>query len=251
MAAPLLGKRILITRPEEQGKEWGRELEALGAEVVELPLIHLTPSPLPLERGQIRLSEFDWIVFSSSNAVRFFKEVANQDLPKDIKVAVVGPATKEACEKHEWEVSFIPSEFTARALAEQLPDVQGRQVLFPTTDLARDEILAILTERGALVEKLVVYKTEKALDKGPELTNIISQGVDVLTFASPSAVECFAELTGDKSKEIPAACIGPSTAERAMELGLKEIIRTKENTVTGLTNAIIEFFGHEKPSAQA
>lgn len=247
MEKPLSGKRILITRPEEQAKEWARELRELGAETIEIPLIRLTTVENP---DFTNLSSYNWVLFSSSNAVRFFATL-KKELPDTLRIAVVGPSTKAACEKQGWKVDFMPREFTGKALAKQLPDVEGKQILFPTTDAAGDELESVLTEREAMVEKLIVYKTEKALEKGAELTNIILRGVDVLTFASPSAAECFAELTKEKAKKILAVCIGPTTAEKAQQSGFKKIIRTKENTVTGLTNAIIEYFRHEEQAKKA
>jgi uroporphyrinogen-III synthase len=247
MEKPLSGKRILITRPEEQAKEWADELAALGAETIVLPLIRVIPVTSP---ELTNIDKYDWIVFSSSNAVRFFGELV-KELPETIKIAVVGPSTMAACEKQKWKVNFMPDEFTGKALADQLPGAGGKRILFPTTDLAGDELENILSERRATLQRLIVYRTEKALEKGEELTNIISQGIDVLTFASPSTVECFAELTDEKTKGIPAVCIGPSTEEKAKQSGFKKIIRTKENTVTGLTNAIIEHFRHEKQAEEA
>lgn len=247
MEKPLSGRRVLITRPEEQASEWAKELTELGAEAVEIPLISLSPVQNPALK---HLNTYEWLIFSSSNAVRFFANL-QRELPGSLRIAVVGPSTRSACEKLGWQVDFMPDEFTGKALAEQLPDVEGKQILFPTTDAAGDELESILSERGASLEKIIVYKTEKALDKGAELTKIISQGIDVLTFASPSAAECFAELADERAKEIPAVCIGPTTADKARLSGFKKIIRTKENTVRGLTNAIIEFFRNEEQAQEA
>jgi uroporphyrinogen-III synthase len=73
--------------------------------------------------------------------------------------------------------------------------------------------------------------------------------IDMITFTSPSTVDNFLALLEGRSifKEIlkaKVACIGPITAQRADEKGLKVDIVPDEYTVGALIRAIVEFYEH-------
>ncbi|MEK7751342.1 MAG: uroporphyrinogen-III synthase, partial [Acidobacteriota bacterium] len=107
---PLAGRRMVITRAEGQGGEFAAKLRALGAEVIEFPTISIRPAAdfAPLDAAIARLSEYDWLIFTSANGVRFFAERLNAP-PKDLraKVCAIGPATRRAVEELGLKVDIV------------------------------------------------------------------------------------------------------------------------------------------------
>ena len=68
------GVRVLVTRPRDQARELVEQLSSRGAMPVEAPLIRILPptDAEPLRRAAQRAADFDWIVFTSANAVESF-----------------------------------------------------------------------------------------------------------------------------------------------------------------------------------
>jgi uroporphyrinogen-III synthase len=244
--AVLKGRKILITRPEEQAASWAEKLRQLGALPQLFPLIEIVPiKNNPALREAVRnIHNYDLLVFASSNAARCFFENGDMEiiLPSGRpEVAAVGPATARYLKERGINVRPLPKEYTASALAASLGKLQGKKILLPNTTLAREELGWLLGLSGAEVEVLRVYETRKRHD--PEkLADILKQGIDILTFASPSAVESFVEQADYKKGNFLIACIGPVTAERAMELGLQVDITAHPHTADGMTEAIITYY---------
>ena len=126
---PLQGKRILITRTRHQASDLALQLEAAGAETILIPTIELAPpaSFCALDAALASLRSFDWIIFTSANAVQSFdtraKSLAIMPSPK--KIAAIGPATAKAVQQIGFTVDLVPPQFIAESLAEALvPEVE-------------------------------------------------------------------------------------------------------------------------------
>ncbi|MGQ9524452.1 MAG: uroporphyrinogen-III C-methyltransferase [Armatimonadota bacterium] len=251
---PLFGWRVLVTRTREQASSLVRLLEEQGAEAVELPTIRLEPihSPaLPVDA----LTRFDWIVFTSANGVRYFTEWILRDVGDiraigSAKLAAIGPATAEAISNRGLRVEFQPDREVAEALAEGLPgSLDGRRVLIPRAEDARDVLPEILSARGAEVTVLPVYRTVPAEPgTAPEVADMLRQGdLDALTFTSSSTVGNFVRLFGTDwlavSPHPPVvACIGPITAETAKNHGLPvDVVPDESFTVPSLVRALVQY----------
>src|SRR5271168_419879 len=168
----LAGRRIAVTRAPEQAAELARLLAEHGAEVVLCPLVAFErPTDTgPLDAALERLGEFDWLLFTSQNAVRFFEERRRElGIPLHWgrpKVAAVGPATAKAAREMGYGVGFVARETTGRALAEGLAEsVRGSSVFMPRSDHARFDLPELLHARGAGVPDVVAYRT---VGPGPE-----------------------------------------------------------------------------------
>ncbi len=249
---PLAHRRILVTRPRRLSPSPGdplvAALTALGADAIWLPAIRIAPpdDPARLDAaiGRAEVGDFDWIVFTSANAVDPVLDRLPAP-PPGIRVAAVGPATAAALEARGWPVDVVPPRHTAEALAAALGDVAGQRVLFPKADIARPAIEKDLAARGAIVDAVIAYRTLIA-EPGPAALAELRAGVDVATFASGSAVWAFATLAGGRPVDLlgPArvACIGPETARVAMEAGLRVDILPDEHTIPALAAAIAAHF---------
>jgi len=260
--APLGGKRIVITRAPEQAGELSGELERLGAEVLSLPAVTFAdPADLtPLDEAIHALRSFDWVVFTSQNAVRFFLKRCRRlgQMPQRDgapAAAAVGPATAEAARKESLQLDFVAREFRGIALAEELrAQVAGKRVLLPRSDRAAADLPAALRSSGAEVVEVVAYCTSapESFDRG--VTQAIRRGaVDVVSFLSPSAFHNLAEGIGLETLRkvagrVALAAIGPVTASTIREAGLTVDIETTESTAASLVAAMTRYFAQRLPS---
>jgi uroporphyrinogen III methyltransferase/synthase len=258
---PLFGKRILVTRPREQAQELVERLEAMGAEAIEAPMIDIAPPDDfgPLDAACRSVSTFDWIVFSSTNAVESFVErlrASPRDLRdlKGVTLCAIGAATAERLARHGIKVDLIPAEYRAESVLvamTQTADVRGLRVLLPRADIGRELIAEELRRMGADVTEVVAYRTISAdpeRDGEPDVYRmLLERRIDVVTFTSPSAVRTLAKVLGaepaaDLLRTTVVAAIGPLTAEAATQCRIQTTIVPAHHTVPGLVDAIVEYF---------
>jgi uroporphyrinogen-III synthase len=225
----LSGWRVLVTRQPEQAAGLAEALAREGAQVVEVPLIEIAPpgDPAPLRDAVDRLSDYDWLVFTSANAVRAFAiELSARAVPAGVRIATVGPSTSDAVTDSlpGVTVALTPArEFRAEgmvaAFAEQ--NVKGLRVLIPASARARDTVASGLTSQGARVDVVTAYRTLTPADAPARLAAALAAGVDVVTLASPSAVEGFVASCPPGVARPRAVVIGPVTEEAARKAGLE------------------------------
>jgi len=267
-AAPLARKRIVVTRAPEQAEDLVHQLERLGAEVLLLPSVAFAEpeDPGPLDRAIESLGDFDWVLFTSQNAVRFFTQrcrVLGRMQGNDgwnsagarPLLAAVGPATADAAANQGLPVEFIASQFRGQALAEELAGrVVGKKVLLPRSDRAGADLPAALRAAGAEVADVVAYGTSLPDSLAPDAADAIRRGeVDVVSFFSPSAFHNLVEAIGletlrNLSGRVALAAIGPVTAGAIRDAGLLVEIEAREATAASLVATMSEYFAQRLPS---
>jgi uroporphyrinogen III methyltransferase/synthase len=248
----LAGVRILITRPKAEKQLLSEKLRALGAVTVELPTIAILPPAEngPLDRSIRKLSEYDWVIFTSVQGVRFFsKRMAALGEPADrlreVKVAAIGPATAAALVELGEKLDYVPEEFLSEKIAHGLGDVKGKRILLPRADIASKRLPELLKKNGAIVDEVAAYRTVTPDDlSANRVESILEQGVDVVTFTSASTVRNLADVVGAGRLEallkgVKVACIGPVTAEAAKALGVHVDITAGNHTIDDLVEAIV------------
>ncbi|HYK83232.1 MAG TPA: uroporphyrinogen-III synthase [Gemmatimonadales bacterium] len=254
---PFAGRRIAVTRPRAQAGDLVRALEALGAEVVAAPTIRIRPLPdaAPVRAALAALSRYDWLIFTSRNAVDVVCDrlpdwgLAVRDLAR-VRIAAIGPGTAAALARHGLTPALVPGRFVAEAvvaaLAERGP-LAGQRVLLPRAREARDALPAGLRALGAQVDVIPVYETVRAAADGAALARaILGRELDAITFTSSSTVRHFVDIVGPAaatSGRFAAAVIGPVTAATARELGIAVAIEAAEYSVPGLVDALRRYFG--------
>jgi len=263
---PLFGKRILITRAREQASAFGQRLEAAGAEVIEFPTIQIEPpeSWEPLDAAVARIREYQWVIFTSANGVRFFWDRlrnAGRDVRDlfGIMVCAIGPATAAALLDRGIRADIVPAEFKAEALVDAVGSerMRGARVLLARAAEAREVLPEELTRRGAVVDVVPAYRTVKNTANADELRTLLRDGkVDAVTFTSSSTVRYFLELVGDEATEllrgVVVASIGPITAETAARHGITSGIVPDTYTIPALADALVRHFQEVgKPSGAA
>lgn len=254
---PLSGRCIVITRARPQAGEFARALEELGGEVVEFPTIEIIPpkSYDPLDRSIKKIARYHWIIFTSVNGVAYFlarwKKLRRdmRDL-KGIRIAAIGPETAKSLESAGLDPRLVPQEFRAEAILEELkPDeMRGKRVLLPRAAQARDILPKTLREWGAEVDVIKAYRTVAADSDARWLKQMLRlKRIDMITFTSSSTVSNFAALLsrgaiGGLLSGTAVACIGPITQETAQELGIRVDVVSRDYTIPGLTQVIVEYF---------
>jgi len=244
---PLLGLRVLVTRPRHQASGLAEHLREEGAEPVVCALIRIEPVEVDVDRvKRIFERRWDWALFTSANAISFFGEqlrAAGLDWRAlaGARLGAIGPGTSAALEALGLRVDFVPSSAIAESLAEELPGISSEtRVLIPRAAEARDAIVEMLRARGAQVEDIPVYRTlrdERGSSRAGELLR--SGDVDVVAFTSSSAVRVMVDAVGSEAlTKVAVVCIGPITAETAQKLGVGVHAVAEEHTIPGLVAAL-------------
>jgi uroporphyrinogen III methyltransferase/synthase len=246
-ARPLFGRSIVVTRAREQVSELRLRLEELGAEVLELPAIEISPIEFTVPD-----LTYEWLVFTSPNGVRaFFEEGLRRTgldarALADVRVAVIGPGTAHALERRGVRADLVPERFVAESLLEAFPtpSTPRARVLLARAEVARDILPDGLRERGYAVDVLPVYRTRPATPD-PELLARVAEGrVDAVTFTSSSTVDNFCAQLGRLPDPQPlVASIGPVTSETARARGLRVDVEAEQHTIDGLIASLLTAFG--------
>ena len=252
---PLFGKRVLVTRAREQSQSLSEKIHELGGESLEFPVIKITRPKRQafLDQSLRHLHEYDWIIFTSVNGVKFFFSRL-RELKIDIrqmgkaKIAAIGPKTAEALWEKGLLVDVIPEEYQAEGLIESLRHQvkAGEKILLPRANIARKILAVKLAEMGCEVTDADAYDTETETGNVSEIVEGLREGtIHVITFTSPSTVRNFVRSLQTVEKDVPSllkgvhiVCIGPITAQTAGELGLKVDGIAKEYTIEGLVEVL-------------
>jgi uroporphyrinogen III methyltransferase/synthase len=257
---PLFGKRVLVTRSQEQAGVLSARLRDLGAEPVEFPTIRIAPPDDfgPLDRAIESLCVYKWIVFTSVNGVKsfmrrlLFKGYDARALAQ-AKLAAIGPATAEELGRFALRVDHMPGNYLAEAMVEGISIVAGDRILLPRADLARPVLAQELTKEGAKVDEVIAYRTLPNPLAQECVRTLVEEKIDIITLTSSSTARNLVDiLATGVGREWPTvlkgatvACIGPITAQTARELGLHVDIVAQEHTIEGLVEAILAFTGTE------
>jgi uroporphyrinogen III methyltransferase/synthase len=264
---PLTGITILVTRSAGQSSHFTQLLVSSGANVIEMPALEIGPpsSWEDLDNAIARISEFDWLILTSTNGVDyFFERLIAQD--KDartlakVKIAVVGEKTAQSLKQRCFQPDFIPPNFVADSLAENFPEeLTGKKILFPRVESGgRDVLVQELTTKGAEIIEVAAYQSYCPTTISPSAVLALQSGtVDVITFASSKTVQFFCQLAqnifaeNSQSNQLSTvvnalegvciASIGPQTSKTCRSLLGRVDVEAEEYTLDGLTQAIIKW----------
>ena len=195
------------------------------------------------------IRDYDWLIFTSQNGVRFFLQIIHEIYARydalafgpPPRIAAVGSKTADFLQSNGLRVDLVPDDFVGEALIDALGNLDDKRVLFPRARRGRREIVAAMRERGADVDEVVLYDTVSA---EPDLSSL-ADGFDAILFSSPSAVQ---NLTArhaifQKNGVFPlVACIGEITARAAEEAGLTVNIMPDQSTIDSLIDAVVKYY---------
>jgi uroporphyrinogen III methyltransferase/synthase len=254
---PLLGLRVMVTRPADQSESLYNELRKLGAEPMPYPTIateafHDEPGWDALKKSP---DENSWLVFTSENGVRyFFRQFASR--LGDIRylarfnIAAIGTGTSRSLLEHNLEADIIPPQATVDVLADEM---KGHVKLMDATiirvrgNLAGDTLEKTVSEAGATVIPLTVYRTfhpdwpdglkEKLFETPPH----------AILFTSASTVKGLKQnLSDDEIKQITTDAkifsLGPMVSQTLTDHGFEITGMAEEHTIPGLINTLLDFY---------
>jgi uroporphyrinogen III methyltransferase/synthase len=207
-ALPLIGMRVLVTRPRAQALPFVRKLELLGAVPVLLPVMEMRepadwgPADAAIER--LRAGGYDWLVFTSANGVTaFFNRL--KALGRDARtigraqLAAIGPATAAALGELHLIPDLVPTtDLRSEGLAELLAErCRGGQVLLARAAQGR-EVLRERLAAVATVDVAPVYEQAAAVDRISDAFDRLRRGeIDVVTLTSPNVATAFLAACDD------------------------------------------------------
>jgi uroporphyrinogen III methyltransferase/synthase len=228
-----------------------------GATTIEFPTIDVVPPAnwSELDSAIHAIETYDWIIFTSANAIRFFMErlrTLNKDLRmlKGVNICVVGPKTAEALESYGLRADLVPTDFKAEGVLAALgkEQIKVKKFLIPRAKVARELIPDKLRERGAEVTVATAYENVRPESDVDRIKKLFEENkIAAVTFTSSSTVHNFVEILGQKGykallENVTIACIGPVTAKTAEEFGIKTDIMPKEYTIPALVEAMVEYY---------
>jgi uroporphyrinogen III methyltransferase / synthase len=242
---PLTGRRIVVTRARTQASDLAARFEALGAYVVEAPVIasRALPENLPLREGVG--SRWDWIVFTSANGVdAFFDALSAIDGDArslhTTRIGAVGEATAEALRTRGVRPDFVPSKATGDVLAQEIEGVRGARVLLPVSNLTDTRLGDALRKRGALIEQLAAYETvSQPLDE--ERLREVAEA-DAITFSSASTARNLRDALdgGELREETKLVSIGAQTSAAVKDAFGRLDAEAREPSLDSLVEATVE-----------
>lgn len=249
--SPLQGRRVLIPRGKQYARTFSDIVRQYGGKPVEIPLLAFRPTQDATEIKSIlgRITDYDWLVFTSITVVETFFSFMPDMGGVKASIAAIGEKTEKALCKKGIQVHFRPSEYVAEGFVKDfLPLVHsGERVLIPKGNLARDVIASLLREKGVIVDEVIIYETFFPEESRELLLDTLkSEGVDILSFTSPSTVDHFMSVVNehglqDNIRNCIIACIGPIAKKRAEMYGLKVDVMPETYTVPQMVQSIISF----------
>jgi uroporphyrinogen III methyltransferase/synthase len=236
---PLLGKRVVVTRAKDQSRTLVAKIRELGGEALSVPTIAILPpedGSEALARSARRLSEYDWLIFTSANAVpRFFQFLKDARDLAGVKVAAIGTGTAQELAKFNIVADLVPPSFVAESLISEFPVGPGK-VLLPRAKVARDLIRVELAEKGWQVDVVEAYRTEAPPTK-PALMEAIG-GSDAIIFTSSSTALNFLAGYGLESLPELVVSIGPVTTKTLEENGVKGVVTSAVHNIDGVIETV-------------
>lgn len=260
---PLAGRSVLVTRASEQSDGLTDALARDGADVIELAAIRVEApgdtGPLYAAIESLAARAPEVVAFTSANGVRFFFDALRAS-GRDARalagaaVVAVGPATANALRRNGIDADLVPERHVGEALADAViallgDRAAGARALLPRAEVARVELVAALRARGVIVDDVPTYRTvSAAAEQADELRRCLREGVDAVTFMSPSAVNSVLDALGDEAALLGGAAIasvGPVTSAALRARGLAPTVEARSYTADGLVDVLRAHF-HEQ-----
>jgi uroporphyrinogen III methyltransferase/synthase len=256
---PLAGRRVVITRARAQARKLAEPLEALGAEVLAMPVLEVTdpPDPSAVDAAIRELPSYDWLVLTSTNAVdRFFARLVFVDRTAEalshVKIAAVGRATAGYLREKGVEPDLVPEDSRAEGLVAAFRALgvgEGCRVLLPRALVAREVLPDELRAMGAQVDVVPAYQTVP-VEADPAVIELLREGgIDVVTFTSGAIARAFVSALREAGLDpeevlsrVVVASIGPVTTGELAEMGYRPAVEAPKAMMASLAQAVGEYF---------
>ena len=243
------GKTIAITRSRDDSQEFIDLITKERGNVLPLPTIEL------VSKGEKIVDEFlsaladgdpDYSVFMSSKAASLLFETAKkvgkfEELQLAIAntiVLAVGPKTKDALEKENVKVAYMPQRYSSVGIGEIFTKLNavGKKVIVPRSGASTSFLKDLLEKIGLHVTELYLYDvcTFRDTSQWNEFRDLFSQDkIDGIIFTSASSVRAFFEIMTkdhdenqliDMLHKTMVVSIGPFTADELKKFNVKNVV---------------------------
>jgi len=250
---PLVGKRVLVTRPADQAQAMYRQLRALGAEVLPYPTLATRSSVTEDVWDQVLhlTAVTRWLVFTSENGVRYFlpeflKRTGDVRMLSHYHIAAVGFGTARILKEYNITPDFVPTKATTAELARQLGEqyqMKGSTVVRVRGNLGDDRVERALIEAGADVLPVQSYESYTPTWPDNLKAKLLKAPPDYVLFTSGSSSDGFtANLSREEIEQLGAVryvSIGPTTSEIIRGHGLKVALEAEEHSVPGVIASLV------------
>jgi uroporphyrinogen-III synthase len=254
-AGPLRGRRILVTRAVHQAGKLSDALRAVGAEVIEVPVLEMRPpeSLAALDAALAQLAQYDLLILTSSNTVRALTQRAADlglpfSLPNTTKVAAVGQGTAQSAREAGLEVTIVPESYVAESLVDAIKnEAAGKRILLARAAIARDVIPDALRAVGAEVDVVDAYRNVLPEAAPEQLRRALADTIDAIPFTSSSSVTHLADAARGLSLDWPfagvaAISIGQVTSQTLRDANWPPAAEATTSDIPGLVDAIVRKF---------
>ncbi|MEU7862906.1 bifunctional uroporphyrinogen-III C-methyltransferase/uroporphyrinogen-III synthase [Nonomuraea sp. NPDC049141] len=264
---PLFGWRVLVPRTKEQSKSLSEQLASYGAVPEEVPTISVEPPRTPQQMDRaikgLVTGRYEWVAFTSSNAVKAVREKFEEygldaRAFAGLKVAAVGDATARALVEFGVKPDLLPSgEQSSEGLVAEWPPYDSmldpiNRVLLPRADISTDTLVAGLTELGWECDDVTAYRTVRAAPPPAAIREAIKGGgFDAVLFTSSSTVRNLVGIAGKPHNVTVIAVIGPQTAKTAEEFGLRVDVMADRPSASALAAAVAAYGAKQRQAALA
>jgi len=245
---PLFGQTVVVTRAREQSAALANPLRQLGAEAIALPAIEIQSSAGydPLDRAIAEIGNYDWVIFTSANGVRYFLDrlaVSRYDARAIRgKICAIGPATRDALAQVQLKVDLMAEEYVAEGLLRSLErfPLAGKRILIARAAIARDVLPNELARRGANVNVVEAYRTVSPEGLAARAMEVFRRKPDWISFTSSSTADNLIAAVGpDALTGVKVASIGPVTSATLRRHGIAVTAEASPYTVGGLIESIL------------
>jgi uroporphyrinogen-III synthase len=252
---PLRGLGILITRPARQAGGFAEKIGALGGRPIIFPAIVILPpsDSAPVARAHAMLSEYDYAIFVSANAVEYGVPDA-RSWPARLAAFAPGPGTADALAAVGIAAVRIPmTRFDSEGLLElpELAAAGGKRIVIFRGEGGREYLGDVLAARGARVDHVVCYRRSKPASGAIGLNETFRDGhVDAVTITSSEGLDNLWALCDVAARaawrRCPTFVPHPRIAGRAREIGL-DVVETAGSDA-GLIAGLLEWAAAQPPA---
>ncbi|RMF97926.1 MAG: uroporphyrinogen-III C-methyltransferase [Candidatus Schekmanbacteria bacterium] len=252
---PLLGKKILITRPKSKDERLSTLIRERGAKAINVPVIKVCERDVKAIKDKIlnEINEAEWIIFTSKTSVNIFEKKLMRKVQKiglkKIKICAIGEATADTLNKIGIEVDFVPEEYSSRGIAKGLRKraVNDKKILVFRSSSGNSILRESLKAMGGKIKEYCLYDIVTAIENKDALKKKLSSGIDVVVFTSSMAVRSFFKLAGKNFFKMNGskplfAVIGDITEKELEKYNLKADIKPPKFTIPELADSICKYF---------
>ncbi len=240
-------KIIISTRPKGKSEDLKNLFEAEGYSLIEFPMIDIQAVVLDntIKKALHTLDKYSYVAFTSANAFRFFHNfLVELDLVNYfmdvVKIASIGYKTSKVIQSQGYSIDFDAQAKTghdfARKFKQYLNKDKTNHILWPTGNLSPN-FLENTLQQEYNVKRINIYKNTypDKVDKSIA-DSINSNQYHMIIVASPSAIINLNRTI--PIKDIKIACIGNTTAQAAIDLGINPTVIANEPSAMGIFNAV-------------